>query len=86
LFAFSDIRRLQGGVSYNIAIYDELFDSSFDSKGIEIVTDILQERADELSECIYVISHRKESLKAVTGDIIFLEKSGGITRRVNYTE
>lgn len=86
LFAFSDIRRLQGGVSYNIAMYDELFDSSFDSKGIEIVTDILQERADELSECIYVISHRKESLKAVTGDIIFLEKSGGITRRVNYTE
>lgn len=86
LFAFSDIRRLQGGVSYNIAIYDELFDSSFDSKGIEIVTDILQDRADELSECIYVISHRKESLKAVTGDIIFLEKSGGITRRVNYSE
>lgn len=86
LFAFSDIRRLQGGVSYNIAIYDELFDSSFDSKGIEIVTDILQERADELNECIYVISHRKESLKAVTGDIIFLEKQGGITRRVNYTE
>ena len=86
LFAFSDIRRLQGGVSYNIAIYDELFDSSFDSKGIEIVTDILQDRADELNECIYVISHRKESLKAVTGDIIFLEKQGGITRRVNYTE
>jgi len=86
LFAFSDIRRLQGGVSYNIAIYDELFDSSFDSKGIEIVTDILLERAEQLSECVYVISHRKESLKAVTGDIIFLEKSGGITRRVNYTE
>jgi DNA repair exonuclease SbcCD ATPase subunit len=86
LFAFSDIRRLQGGVSYNIAIYDELFDSSFDSRGIEIVTDILLERAEQLSECVYVISHRKESLKAVTGDIIFLEKSGGITRRVNYTE
>ena len=65
LFAFSDIRRLQGGVSYNIARYDELLDAAFDSKGIEIVTDILQD---------------------VTGDIIFLEKSGGITRRVNYTE
>lgn len=86
LFAFSDIRRLQGGVSYNIAIYDELFDSSFDDKGIEIITEILRERVESLKECTIVISHRKESLKAVTGDIIFLEKKNGITRRVEYSE
>ena len=86
LFAFSDIRRLQGGVSYNIAIYDELFDSSFDDKGIELITEILKERASTLNECTIVISHRKESLKAVTGDIIFLEKRNGITRRVAYSE
>ena len=86
LFAFSDIRRLQGGVSYNIAIYDELFDSSFDDKGIELITEILRERVESLDECTIVISHRKESLKAVTGDIIFLEKENGITRRVEYSE
>lgn len=86
LFAFSDIRRLQGGVSYNIAIYDELFDSSFDDKGIELITEILRERVESLNECTIVISHRKESLKAVTGDIIFLEKENGITRRVEYSE
>jgi DNA repair exonuclease SbcCD ATPase subunit len=86
LFAFSDIRRLQGGVSYNIAIYDELFDSSFDDKGIELITEILKERVESLDECTIVISHRKESLKAVTGDIIFLEKREGITRRVEYSE
>jgi DNA repair exonuclease SbcCD ATPase subunit len=86
LFAFSDIRRLQGGVSYNIAIYDELFDSSFDDKGIELITEILKERVESLDECTVVISHRKESLKAVTGDIIFLEKREGITRRVEYSE
>jgi DNA repair exonuclease SbcCD ATPase subunit len=86
LFAFSDIRRLQGGVSYNIAIYDELFDSSFDNKGIELITEILKERSSTLNECTIVISHRKESLKAVTGDIIFLEKRNGITRRVAYSE
>ena len=86
LFTFSDIRRMQGGVSYNIAIYDELFDSSFDEKGIEHITDILRERVDIFNECSIVISHRKESVKAVTGDVIFLEKENGITRRVEYSE
>ena len=80
------MRRLQGGVKYNIAIYDELFDSSFDEKGIELVTQILQERTEELDECSIVISHRKESIKAATGDIIFIEKENGISRRVDYLE
>lgn len=86
LFAFSDIRRLQGGVSYNTVIYDELFDSSFDDKGIELITEILNERVDSLDECVIIISHRQETLKAVTGDIIFLEKRDGITRRVEYSD
>ena len=86
LFTFSDIRRLQGGVQYNIAIYDELFDSSFDEKGIELITHILQNRVEELDECSIVISHRKESIKAVTGDVIYLEKENGITRRLDYRE
>ena len=86
LFTFSDIRRLQGGVQYNIAIYDELFDSSFDEKGIELITRILQDRVEELDECSIVISHRKESVKAVTGDVIYLEKENGITHRVDYKE
>ena len=86
LFTFSDIRRMQGGVRYNIAIYDELFDSSFDEKGIELVTQILQDRVEELDECSIVISHRKESIKAATGDVIYLEKTNGITKRVDYVE
>jgi DNA repair exonuclease SbcCD ATPase subunit len=86
LFTFSDIRRLQGNVKYNIAIYDELLDSSFDEKGCETLTQILQDRSEELDECCIIISHRKESIKAVTGETIFLEKRNGITRRVAYTE
>jgi DNA repair exonuclease SbcCD ATPase subunit len=86
LFTFSDIRRMQGGVQYNIAIYDELFDSSFDEKGIELITHILQDRVEELDECSIVISHRKESIKAVTGDVIYLEKENGVTRRLDYKE
>jgi len=86
LFTFSDIRRLQGGVQYNIAIYDELFDSSFDEKGIELITQILQDRVEELNECAIVISHRKESIKAVTGEVVYLVKENGITKRVDYIE
>ena len=84
LFAFMDIRRMQGDVAYNLSVYDELFDSSLDERGVELVLELLKERVDKYDECIMVISHRKESIKAATGDIIFLEKENGITRRVDY--
>ena len=86
LFTFSDIKRMQGGVSYNVSIYDELFDSSLDETGVNLVIDILKERVEQNDECVLIISHRKEAIKAVTGEIIYLEKSGDITRRVAYTE
>ena len=77
-----DIRRLQGDVAFNFSIYDELFDCSLDERGVDLVTDILKERIEKYKECIMVISHRKESAKAATGEIIFLEKKNGITTRV----
>jgi len=86
LFTFSDLRRMQGGVQYNIVFYDELLDSSFDEKGIELIVDILKERAEKYDECIYIISHRSESIKAVTGEVIFLEKQSGITTRVDFVD
>ena len=86
LFTFMDMRRLQGDVCFNFSIYDELFDSSLDARGIELVIGVLKERVDKYNESIMVISHRKESVKAATGDIIFLEKSNGITRRVDYVD
>lgn len=86
LFAFMDIRRLQGDVTYNFSMYDELFDSSLDERGVELVINILKERVDQYNESVMVISHRKESVKAAQGDVIYLEKINGITRRVNYIE
>lgn len=86
LFAFMDIRRMQGDVAYNFNVYDELFDSSLDERGVELVLDILKERVEKYNECAMVISHRKESIKMATGDIIFLEKENGITRKVEFGE
>jgi DNA repair exonuclease SbcCD ATPase subunit len=86
LFTFMDMRRLQGDVCFNFSIYDELFDSSLDARGIELVIGVLKERVEKYNESIMVISHRKESVKAATGDVIFLEKSNGITKRVDYID
>jgi len=91
LFTFMDIRRLQGDVAFNVSMYDELFDSSLDEKGVELVVNILRERLEKYNECMMVISHRKESTKYATaetniGDVIFLEKKNGITRRIEFKD
>ena len=86
LFSFMDMRKAQGDVHYNISFYDELFDSSLDEKGVELVLEILNERVEKLNECVMVISHRKESIKSATGDVIFLEKHNGITKRVSFID
>ena len=91
LFAFMDIRRLQGNVAYNFSVYDELLDSSLDERGVDLVLNILRERVDKYGESIMIISHRKESVKIGThykneGSVIFLEKENGITRRVEFSE
>ena len=83
LFTFMDMRRLQGDVAYNLLMFDELLDSSLDEKGVELVLNIIKERVESYKENIYVISHRKESVKAATGDVIVLEKKNGITTRVD---
>ena len=91
LFAFMDIRRLQGNVAYNFSVYDELLDSSLDEHGVHLVIDILRERVEKYNECIMVISHRKESVNIGSdyknsGEVIFLEKHKGITRRVEFVD
>ena len=86
LFTFMDMRRLQGEVAYNIVIFDELLDSSLDEKGVELVLSLLNERVEEYKENIYIISHRKESAKASTGEVITLQKQNGITTRVDFID
>jgi len=87
LFTFQDIRRAQANIWLNLSMFDELLDSSLDEKGIELVLDILRERVEKYQEAVYVISHRKESMKYCTnGEIIFLEKKNGVTTRTaNFT-
>jgi DNA repair exonuclease SbcCD ATPase subunit len=87
LFAFMDLRRIQGDVSFNLAFYDELLDSALSINGSEKVFDILKERTDKYNEASFVVTHKKENLKnQLISDIIYLEKSGGITKLGVYTK
>ena len=81
LFAFSDLRRLQGDVSFNLGFYDELLDSAISVECSAKVFEILKERYTEYNESSYIITHKTENLKNPNIDaIIYLVKSGGITK------
>lgn len=83
LFAFIDIRKMQGSVAYNVVFYDELLDSSLDEQGVELAYQIIAERARNFNECAYIITHRKSSNFFATSKVIQLVKENGITRRVD---
>ena len=79
LFAFLDIRRMQGDVHFSTIFYDELLDSSLDDKGVELVLDVLRERAEKHQENCYIITHRGTALTTKVDNTIFLEKRNNFT-------
>jgi len=82
MFTFLDMLRLQGNVFYSLQIYDELLDTSLDEAGVEMVLSVLNEFINNHDLGIYIISHRKECAKISSNDLVFLEKSNGITKRI----
>jgi DNA repair exonuclease SbcCD ATPase subunit len=83
MFAFIDMLKMQTNVYYNVQFYDELLDTSLDSTGVENVVRLLKEFVEKQSYGIYVISHRKECSKLANGEVVFLEKMNGITKRIS---
>jgi len=82
-WAFKDLKRKISGVSSNVEWIDEVFDSAFDERGFDLLVELMKQRIDKNSLSVYAISHRKEMEKHVTGEIVFLEKENGVTRRIN---
>jgi len=81
-WAFKDIKRKISGISSNVEFCDEIFDSAFDERGLDLLIDVLKTRIDKYNMSIYAISHRKETMKHIDGEIVSLEKENGVTRRV----
>ena len=79
LFSFLDIRRMQGDVHFSTIFYDELLDSSLDDKGVELVLDVLRERAQKHNENCYIITHRGTTITEKIDNTVFLEKRNNFT-------
>lgn len=82
-WAFKDLKRKISGVSSNVEFFDEYLDSTLDSMGIDKLIEQIKQRIDRFDLSVYVISHRTETAKHVTSEIVFLEKEIGVTRRLN---
>jgi DNA repair exonuclease SbcCD ATPase subunit len=81
-WAFKDIKRKISGVSSNLEINDEIFDSGFDEVGFDKLINVIKSRIDKYGMSVYAISHRSETLKHISGEIVNLEMMDGITRRI----
>jgi len=83
-WAFKDLKRMISGISSNIEFMDEVFDAAFDERGYDLLIDAMKARIDKNNLSVYAISHRKEIEKHITGEVIYLEKENGITKRTKY--
>lgn len=81
LFAFADIRRLQGDVYFSTIFYDELIDSSLDDKGVQLALKVLKERYNENEESCYIITHRAPDISSniIVNDVLTVIKQNGIS-------
>jgi DNA repair exonuclease SbcCD ATPase subunit len=81
-WAFKDIKRKISGISSNVEFLDEILDSAFDERGLDLLIEVIKERIDKDKLSSYAISHRKETMKHIDGETVNLEKENKITRRV----
>lgn len=79
LFAFADIRRLQGDVNFSTVFYDELLDSSLDDKGVLLTLNVLRERFQENNESCYIITHRGNHVVSKAEHTIHVVKRNGVS-------
>ena len=79
LFAFADIRRLQGDVNFSTVFYDELLDSSLDDRGVYLTLKLLRERFNETGESCYIITHRGPEVTTKAEHTIHVVKKNGIS-------
>lgn len=79
MFTFRDIRRLQSSIFINVSVFDEIFDSALDQKGMMAILALLKESAEDNHEAFYIISHRPENIEVEDCDIIHIIKKNGIS-------
>jgi DNA repair exonuclease SbcCD ATPase subunit len=79
LFAFLDVRRMQGDINFTTVFYDELLDTSLDDKGVQLVIHLLRERFNKTNESCFIVTHRGSEILTKADRTINLEKRNGFT-------
>lgn len=82
LFTFRDIRKHQTGITFNLSVYDEIFDSAICSFGMDQVIGILQDQVTNNNESFYIVTHRKENCDYNNIKVIELVKENNCTTLV----
>jgi len=77
MFSFMEMRELQNFPVFNFVLFDEIFDSSFDKKSVQLITNICEEISK--NKCVFIISHRKDAIYSNNYKTINLQKKKGIT-------
>jgi DNA repair exonuclease SbcCD ATPase subunit len=79
MFAFRDLI-LNGKISSNIFIIDEMLDTALDSIAIKNILNILAKKSTECGQNIFIISHRSETIEDnIFSNIIEVVKENGIS-------
>lgn len=78
-FAFRDFMQIRNGITSNILVLDEYFDSAISSNCIDNVMQILQEYSQRMHQNIFIISHRPEMNADVFDRTICVEKTNHIS-------
>jgi ABC-type glutathione transport system ATPase component len=74
MLTWRHIAKMKNSVNTNLLIMDEIFDSSLDTDGVELLSNILKELNKNLETNIFIISHRDLSNLDIFQESIKIEK------------
>lgn len=79
MFAFYFVKVKFGRVKYDILMFDEIFDVSFDSLGLTIVMNVLKEELDKNGLKCLLITHNKDLQTTMPNNIVKVKMEKGFT-------
>lgn len=80
LMAWRDIAKMQGNVSTNLLVFDEVFDSSLDGNGAEALAEMLTQM-EGLN--VFIITHAPEKIMDKVRSVIRIDRVDGYSKLVS---
>ena len=80
-FAFIDVLKYHQQIEYNLMFFDEILDSSLDTKSLENVINFISDYTLQNQKAVYLITHKSDVNMSEVNDTITLVKENGFTTR-----